>query len=225
MSVGLSRLREEPDVLRRGAEAKGEDARVVDAALELDERRRALLADGDALKAERNAASRRVGEAVRGGADPGGPEVAELKVASARAGERIAAIDAERAAVDAALDDAMLRIPNPPDPDVPVGGEDANVVVRAWGECLPRTADGWERLPHWALGEGLGIIDNARGAKVTGSGFPVYVGAGAALQRALIGWFMDLHAGEHGMTEVWPPAVVNAESARGTGQIPDKEDQ
>ena len=115
----------------------------------------------------------------------------------------------------------MLRIPNPADPDVPVGGEDANLTVRAWGEPLPHEG----RVPHWELAERLGIIDLARGAKVTGSGWPVYVGDGATLQRALINWFLDVHSREHGMTEVWPPVLVNADSARGTGQIPDKEDQ
>jgi seryl-tRNA synthetase len=106
-----------------------------------------------------------------------------------------------------------------------VGGEDANVTVRTWGNPLPRVADGWERRPHWEIGEALGIIDNARGAKITGSGWPVYRGAGSALQRSLIGWFLDVHTRENGMTEIWPPALVNADSARGTGQIPDKEDQ
>ena len=83
----------------------------------------------------------------------------------------------------------------------------------------------WTRKPHWELGEALDILDNARGAKITGSGFPVYKGAGSALQRALINWFLDVHTRENGMTEVWPPAVVNTASATGTGQIPDKEDQ
>jgi seryl-tRNA synthetase len=221
MSVGLQRLRDEPDVLRRGATDKGEDPAVVDRAIELDERRRGLLAHGDGLKAERNEASKRIGEAIRGGADANGPEVAELKAASSGLGDRIGEIDAEVAAVQADLDDAMLRIPNPADPDVPVGGEEANVAVRTWGEIAPRG----ERRPHWELAEALGIIDNARGAKITGSGWPVYVGAGSNLQRALIGWFLDVHTREHGMTEVWPPVLVNAESARGTGQIPDKEDQ
>jgi seryl-tRNA synthetase len=221
MSVGLERLRGEPDLIRRGASDKGEDPAVVDRALELDERRRALLAEGDALKAERNAASKRIGEAIRGGADPGGAQVAELKAASTRAGERVEAIDAELAAVQAELDDAMLRIPNPADPDVPVGGEDANVTLRTWGEQLRR--DG--RRPHWEVAAELGMIDLPRGAKVTGSGFPLYVGAGSTLQRALITWFLDVHTAENGMTEVWPPALVNADSARGTGQIPDKEDQ
>jgi seryl-tRNA synthetase len=81
------------------------------------------------------------------------------------------------------------------------------------------------RKPHWEVAEKLGIIDLAAGAKISGSGFPVYKGAGAALQRALIDLFLDLHSREHGMIEVWPPALVNEASARGTGQIPDKEDQ
>jgi seryl-tRNA synthetase len=239
VSVGLQRLREEPDVIRRGALDKGEDPAIVDEALAFDEGRRALQGESDALKAERNAASKQIGEAIKAGASPDGPEVAELRNASTRAGERIAELDRDLADVQARLDDALLRIPNPADPDVPVGGEEANVTVRTWGELLPRDqplegevgADAppggatWTRRPHWEIAEALDIIDNARGARITGSGFPVYKGAGSALQRALISWFLDVHTTEHGFTEIWPPAVVNADSARGTGQIPDKEDQ
>jgi seryl-tRNA synthetase len=221
MSVGLQRLRDEPDLIRQGAVDKGEDPAVIDRALELDERRRTLLAEGDGLKAERNASSKRIGEAIRAGTDPNGPEVAALKAASTTAGDRIDAIATELAVVEAELEAAMLRIPNPADADVPVGGEEANVTVRTWGEPLSRE----HRRPHWELADELGMIDLPRGAKVSGSGFPVYVGDGSALQRALISWFLDVHTTENGMTEVWPPAVVNAESARGTGQIPDKEDQ
>jgi seryl-tRNA synthetase len=221
VSIGLQRLRDEPDVVRRGATDKGGDPAVVDAALALDERRRALLGESDALKADRNAASKRIGEAIRGGADPNGPEVADLRAASTRAGERIDTVDAELATVEAELEDALLRIPNPADPDVPVGGEEANLTVRTWGDPLPKE----HRRPHWELAEEAGMIDLARGAKVSGSGFPVYLGDGSALQRALICWFLDVHTREHGMTEVWPPAVVNVASATGTGQIPDKEDQ
>ena len=158
---------------------------------------------------------------------------------STAAGERIKALDAALAETEGDLDDLLLRIPNPPDPDIPVGGEEANVTIRLWGEQLPRDqplvgevgADApvggatWTRKPHWELGEALDIFDHARGAKIAGSGFPVYKGAGSALQRALINWFLDVHTRENGMTEVWPPAVVNTASATGTGQIPDKEDQ
>jgi seryl-tRNA synthetase len=137
---------------------------------------------------------------------------------------------------ESADDDLLLRIPNPADPDVPVGGEEANVTVREWGEQLPRVqpigevgtgAGGatWERRPHWEVAERLGVLDLERGAKITGSGFPVYRGLGARLERSLISWFLDVHSQENGFVEIWPPAVVNAASARGTGQIPDKEDQ
>jgi seryl-tRNA synthetase len=239
MSVGVQRLREEPERIRQGAIDKGEDPAAVDAALILDERRRALLSEGDALKAERNTVSKQVGEAIRAGASPDGPEVASLRAASTKAGGRIAAIDAELATVEADLDDAMLRIPNPADPGVPVGGEEAIVTVRTWGEQLPRVqplvgevgADApaggatWERRPHWDIGTDLGLFDLERGAKIAGSGFPVYTGLGSRLQRSLITWFLDVHVTEGGFTEIWPPVVVNAASARGTGQIPDKEDQ
>jgi seryl-tRNA synthetase len=237
VSVGLQRLRDEPDVIRRGAIDKGEDASLVDQALSVDADRRRLQAESDGLKAERNSVSRQVGDAIKSGAAPDGPEVAELKAASTRAGERIAAIDTELATAEQQLEDLLLRIPNPADPEVPVGGEDANVTVRTWGDLLPHeqpvrgdvgadaTSGTWERKPHWELAEALDIIDNGRGAKIAGSGFPVYKGAGSRLQRALISWVLDVHVTEHGFTEVWPPAVVNQASARGTGQIPDKEDQ
>ncbi len=230
MSVGVQRLREEPDRIRQGAIDKREDPRIVDQALEVDARRRALQARSDSLKAERNAASKRIGEAIRGGARPDGPEVAELRAASTSAGEAIDQLDGDLSAAESELEDLLLRIPNPADPEVPVGGEEANVTVRTWGEPADRhvrTADGgsWERRAHWEIGEALDIIDNARGAKIAGSGFPVYKGAGSRLQRSLISWFLDVHTTEHGFTEVWPPAVVNTASATGTGQIPDKEDQ
>ena len=230
MSVGVQRLRDEPDRIRQGAIDKREDPGLVDQAIGVDGRRRRLQAESDALKAERNAASRQVGDAIRAGSRPDGPEVAELKARSTAAGARIAEIDAELAATEQQLEDLLLRIPNPADPEVPVGGEEANVTVRTWGENATRVvalADGttWERKPHWEVGEALDIIDNGRGAKITGSGFPVYKGAGSRLQRSLISWFLDVHTSEHGFTEVWPPAVVNTASARGTGQIPDKEDQ
>jgi seryl-tRNA synthetase len=239
MSVGLQRLRDDADAIRKGAVDKGEDAALVDQALAADARRRQLLGDGDRLKAERNAASKEIGAAIKAGAKPDGPEVADLRRRSVEAGEQITAIDEELARVEAEVDDLLLRIPNPADPDVPVGGEEANVSVRTWGELLPadQPRDGevgadapaggatWRRRPHWEIAEALDIIDLPRGAKIAGSGFPVYKGAGSRLQRSLINWFLDVHVSENGMTEVWPPVVVNSDSARGTGQIPDKEDQ
>jgi seryl-tRNA synthetase len=239
VSVGAQRLRGEPDRIRQGAVDKGEDPAIVDAALAADARRRALQGQGDALRSQRSDVSKQVGEAIKGGAAPNGPEVAALRARSSEIGLRLAALDTDLTASETELEELLLRIPNPADPDVPVGGEDANVTVRTWGELLPRVApvvgevgadaptDGatWDRRPHWEIGEALGLIDLARGSKIAGSGFPVYKGFGSSLQRALIQWFLDVHTRENGFTEIWPPVLVNAASARGTGNIPDKEDQ
>ena len=226
MSVGLQRLRDDAARLRQGALDKGEDPAPVDAAVALDERRRRLLGESDGLKAERNAVSKQVGEAIKAGADPRGPEAAALRERSTVMGARIEALDGELATIEADLGELLLRIPNPADPDVPVGGEEDSVIVRTWGHPAPHVRpDGSEVRPHWEAGEALGMLALAAGAKVTGSGFPIYRGPGAALQRALIDFMIGIHTREHGMIEIWPPALVNAASARGTGQIPDKEDQ
>ncbi len=239
MSVGAARLREDADRIRHGALDKGEDPSTVDAALALDSRRRDLQGQGDVFRAERNTASKLVGEAIKAGAVPAGADVAALRARSTEIGARLTALDDELATVEVELEDLLVRIPNPADPDVPVGGEEANVTVRTWGELLPREqpvtgevgadappgGETWQRLPHWDVAERLGLLDLARGAKVAGSGFPVYRGLGSTLQRALISWFLDVHTREGGFTEIWPPAVVNAASAKGTGNIPDKEDQ
>jgi seryl-tRNA synthetase len=225
MSVGLQRLRDDAERLRQGARDKGEDALLVDAALALDERRRDVLGRADRLRAERNAVSREVGAALGSGADPKSDAMAALRGRSTDAGTQIAALEVELAALETELDEIMLRIPNPADPDVPVGGEEASVIVRSWGDPAPHIRpDGSTVRPHWEVGEALGMLALDAGAKITGSGFPVYRGHGAALQRALIDFMVGLHVREHGMTEIWPPALVNAASARGTGQLPDKED-
>jgi len=225
VSVGVQRLREEPELLRQGAIAKGDDPAAVDRALAVEEQRRVLLAEADELRRQRNLLSGRIEQAVRGGADPRGSEVAAVRAESAALGQRIAAAEASIADVEAQLEELLLRIPNPPDPDVPVGGADANRIVRTWGEPTPHADGSWERRPHWEVAESVGILDLAAGAKVTGSGFVVWRGIGATLQRALIDMMLSLHVSDHGLAEVWAPALVNAASARGTGQLPDKEGQ
>ena len=220
MSVGLQRLRTEPDVVRQGALDKGEDPSLVDRALELDVERRRVQNDADGLRAQLKHKSAEVARILKASGD-----TQALRKDARDLGARIADRQARLETVESQIEDLLLRIPNPADPDVPVGGEDANLTVRTWGAPLDHEADGWARRPHWELGEALDIIDNPRGAKITGSGFPVYKGAGSALQRGLINWFLDVHSRENGMTEIWPPAVVNTASATGTGQIPDKEDQ
>jgi seryl-tRNA synthetase len=225
MSVGLQRLREDAETIRKGAVDKGEDPAIVDRAIAADAERRAIQAEVDGLRATLKQQSAAVGAAIKGGAAANGREIEALKLEARDLGGRIADRDARLQDLESDLEDLLLRIPNPADPDVPVGGEEAIVTLRTWGEPVARDADGWERKPHWDLGETLDIIDNVRGAKIAGSGFPVYKGAGSALERGLIQWFMDTLTAEFGFTEIWPPVVVNEASARGTGQIPDKEDQ
>jgi len=226
MSVGVQRLRDDAATIRQGAIAKGEDPGRVDEALALDARRREASGEADNLRAERKQVSERMGTAIKGGAKPDSPDVAALRGRSTELGARITELDTIVNEVQAALEELLLQIPNPPDADVPVGDASASVIVRTWGDPRPHVGpDGAVVRPHWEVGEALGMIDLAAGAKVAGSGFPIYKGAGAALQRSLIDLFLELHTREHGFTEIWPPAVVNAASARGTGQIPDKEDQ
>jgi seryl-tRNA synthetase len=246
MSVGLQRLRKDADFIRQGAIAKGEDPRPIDDATKADARRSDLLARIESLRAERNDLAHRVGAYKRGQPIPKLPDdvgtipklirtlmlaqasyYESLQTRSLQIAAQLPKLEAQLRRLDKRLDGFLLRIPNPPDPDIPVGGPDASKIVRAWGTPKPNfdVERQWQRKPHWEIAEALGIIDLAAGAKVAGSGFPIYKGAGSKLQRTLIDFFLDLHTTEHGMTEIWPPAVVNEESARGTGQIPDKEDQ
>ena len=184
-------------------------------ALELDERRRQILTRVETLRAERNAGSKRVGELFR---EKKTQEANELKEQMGAIGGEIEALDAELRDVDLAFQDAMLRIPNPPEPDVPVGRDDSeNVVVKEWG-VKPQLD--FAPLPHWELGEKLDIIDFERGVKLSGSRFYLLKGAGARLQRALTDWFLDVHVEEHGYTEIYPPFMVRAECMTGTGNLP-----
>jgi len=193
MSVGLQRLREDADTIRRGAIDKGEDVTIVDRAIALDVERRSIQAEVDGLRSALKQQSAAVGAAVKGGAKLDSREVEALRLEARDLGGRIADRDSRLQDIETDLEDLLVRIPNPADPGVPVGGEEANVTVRAWGEQRPRDAGGWTRKPHWELADALGIIDNARGAKIAGSGFPVYKGAGSRLQRSLISWFLDVH--------------------------------
>jgi seryl-tRNA synthetase len=180
------------------------------------DRRRALIGEGDRLKAELNAKSRAVGERKKRGEDAT-DLLAELGALSqqAEAAQRAAA-DA-----DAAFQRRLLEVPNLPAADVVAGDAGHNAVVRTWGE--PIGAEPW-RVPHWDLGRRLGLLDFERAVKLTGSGFPLYTGLGARLERALITFLLDLQAREHGYIEISPPFVVNRETMTGTGQLPKFED-
>ena len=216
--ISLQVVRDDPERVRAGLVRKGESPDVVDMLLAADAERRALLAEADALKRERNAGSKRVGELLRAG-DRSQAEA--LKVGLARLGDRIDELDAALRVAEERIETTLLGMPNLPHPSVPDGnGPDENPELRRHGEPIPAG----ERPPHWEIGDRLGLFDLARGAKVTGSGFILFTGNGARLMRALVSFLVDLQA-SRGYTEVWAPIVVNADSARGTGQLPDKEAQ
>ena len=211
--LDLRRLRDAPEEVRAGLERRS--ARfgpILDVLLQLDENRRALLQQTEALKAERNRASEEVARRKKDREDAA-TLIADLK----RVSDAIKLLDDEVRAVELELEDHLLRIPNVPLDDVPEGDERANVVVRSWGD--PPTL-AFEPKPHWELGEALGILDLPRGAKLSGSGFPVFTAAGARLVRSLVNFMIDLHTAEHGYVEIAPPYLVSADTARGTGQLP-----
>ena len=210
-------IREHPDLVKEGVQKKGEDPVRVDEVLRLDGHRRQVLQKSEALKSQKNTVSSEVARMKAKGEDASSV-IGEMKAVA----DNIKSLDAELSTIDEQLRSAMLLVPNVPHSSVPVGRTPAeNKVIATWGE---EPAIDFKPLPHWDLVEKLGIIDFARGTKITGAGFPVYVGKGAQLERALINFFLD-EALHRGYTEIFPPLVVNASSATGTGQLPDKEDQ
>jgi seryl-tRNA synthetase len=184
-------------------------------ALDLDERRRHLLTRVEALRAERNTGSKEVGQLFKSGQTAAANA---LKERMSQIGGEIELLDQELRKVDVDFTDAMLRIPNPPEAEVPVApDESGNVVTKQVGE-LPEFD--FTPLPHWDLGERLDIIDMERGAKLSGSRFYVLKGAGAKLQRALANYFLDVHTEEHNYEEIYPPFMVREECMVGTGNLP-----
>ena len=214
--LDLKQIRDEPDLVRARlrVRGRGEYMTAVDQLLELDERRRSLISEVDNLRARRNEVSPQVGRLKQTGQhEQAEPLILEMR----ELGERMSGLEGQRDEVENRVRDLLLNIPNLPEEQVPAGGEEANEVVREWGEV--REYD-FAPLPHWDLGERLGIIDLPRGTKIAGSGFPLYVGMGARLERALINLMLDMHTTEHGYTEVSPPFLVNEAAALGTGHLP-----
>jgi seryl-tRNA synthetase len=211
-------LREQMPVLRDAVTRRGAGDVLLPVLAEgeaLDRDRRALITAVEEKKAERNATSQEVARRKRAGQD-----AADLIERGRALGEAIAAEEARLAEVDAALQRLLLEIPNVPLPDVPAGGEERNVIVRTWG--TPR--DGTGVRPHWEVMAALGMLDQERASKISGSGFVVYRGLGSRLVRALLALFMDTHTAEHGYEEVWPPQLVTRQTMTGTGQLPKFED-
>ena len=213
--LDLKYLRDNLEEAQRRLATRGEEANLA-AFTDLDRRRRELLGESEALKAEKNRVSAIIGQTKDKGQVQG--EIVRMKEVSAQ----IKTLDDELKSVEENLQGLLLRIPNLPHEETPVGASEAdNREVKRWGD-LP-TFD-FEPQAHWDIGEGLGILDFERGTKITGTRFTLYRGAGARLERALINFMLDLHTGEHKYVEILPPFMVNRDSMTGTGQLPKFED-
>jgi seryl-tRNA synthetase len=209
--LDLNLIREKPDLVRTSLKNRQMETASVDGILRLDEKRRALLTQVEALKAERNAVSKEIGK-LKDAAER------EQKIAAMReVGDQITALDKEVAEAEAELNVLTAALPNIPDERTPIGAsEDENVVLRTMGQ-LPEFD--FEPKPHWELGPALGILDFERGTKITGSRFYVLNGPGARLQRALIAFMLDLHI-RQGYTEKYLPFMVRTATVFGAGQLP-----
>ena len=207
--LSIEQIRNDTDTVRAALEKRGEEAPLEDI-LSLDAQRRSHLTEADNLRARRNQVSREIGGMSE--------RPAHLLEEMRQTGDRIKTLETQVKEAEASLEEELLKLPNMPLADVPVGeDETGNRVIRTWGEPSDFS---FEPQPHWDLGDKLGIIDLPRGAKVSGSRFFTLTGMGAKLQRALISWMLDLHVQEHGYSEVYVPYMVRKEVMTGSGNLP-----
>jgi seryl-tRNA synthetase len=209
--LDLQLIRERPDFVKQQIHRLHDQA-PIDEILDLDQRRREILVELEALRAQVNATSKQIGRT----SDPGQRQALIEQVRSWK--EKLPSLEDELRDVEPELHSLLLRVPNLPHEGVPDGvDESENVVLRTVGE--PRTFD-FAPKPHWELGPALDILDMERGVKLSGSRFFVLKGLGARLQRALITWMLELHTEQHGYTEVYPPYLVRGDCLVGTGNLP-----
>ena len=211
--LDIKLLRTEWPKVEQALRRRGASTEELNNFTELDRKRREWLQESELLKNRRNTVSQEIAQKKRAG------ENADDLVEQMRAvGDRIKELDELIREVEGELQEKLLRIPNVPHESVPIGASEAdNVEVRRWGEA---PAFAFAPKPHWELAAELGILDFERAAKVTGSRFTFYKGAGARLERALIQFMLDVHIDEHGYEELFPPFLVHRDSLTGTGQLP-----
>ena len=207
--IDIRLIREDPEFVQQALEKRG-DTFALDKVLEIDAEYRRLLQHVEQLRAEHNKVSKQVGETKE--------KPPQLIADMRKLGEEISSLQEKNAQTKNALESLLLELPNIPHATVPLGkGSGDNVSVRSWGE--PRKFS-FTPLPHWELGEKLGIIDFPRGVKLSGSRFYVLKGLGARLQRALISLMLDVHVNEHNYCEIYPPYMVKKECMVGSGNLP-----
>lgn len=211
--LDIKKLREDFEAVKQKIESRGQEDYGLDRVMDLDEKRRKLLAGVEAKKNRQNQDSKQIPKLKKEGKD-----VSELLAQMKELSEEIKQMDAQVGLIEEELEKALLNIPNTPSDQVPLGASDEdNEEVRRWGE--PRSVD-FELKAHWDVGTDLDILDFERASKIAGTRFTVYKGLGAWLERAVINFMLDLHTKEHGFTEVLPPFMVNRGSMTGTGQLP-----
>lgn len=213
--LDLKRLRNNLDEIKAAMVGRGEDFDLsqIDEALSLDEERRKILVEVEALKAKKNQVSSEIPKLKKAGED-----VSSIMAEMKKIGEDIKNFDARLAEIDERIKYLMLRIPNVPNPEVPEGDTDEdNVEIKKFGE--PNKFD-FEAKAHWDIGTDLDILDFERGGKVTGSRFTIYKDLGARLERSIINYYLDTHTSKNGYTELFVPFVANRDSMTGTGQLP-----
>ena len=217
--LDLKFIRENPELVKQGIESKNEKSRV-DEVLQLDKQRRDILAVSEELKAKRNQVSQEVGKLKKAGQDASAI-ISEMKDVS----DKIKDYDDKLRVVESELNNLLMYIPNLPHSSVPIGkSAEDNFEVRRWLPEGFNFEQNEKNFDHIELGKKLKILDFEKGAKVSGSGFPVYLDKGATLERALINFMLDYHLQNHGYSEVFPPFLVNRESMKGTGQLPKMEE-
>jgi len=213
--LDLKYIRENPDKVKAGLAAKRATVDL-EALLQLDTRRRLLIAKVDELKSKKNAANEGISRLIKDKQDPKST-IASMKTIAAE----IDALEPQVKALDEEIQNILLFIPNVPHISVPVGGPEANQVIASWGD---KPVFGFKPKIHIEIAETLGIIDFKRGTKLSGSNFILYKDMGARLERALYNFMLDLHTGQHGYREMSPPVVVNTASMTTTGQLPKMKD-
>jgi len=208
--IDIKLIRDNPEVVFQAMEKRGEARASIDEIIGLDNAFRQLLQEAEALRARRNDVSKQISRMKE--------KPADLIAVMRQVGERISQIEAESNEIAVRLEDKLLRLPNLPAADVPAGKDSQdNIEVRSWGK--PKEFK-FTPLPHWELGEKLGIIDFQRGVKLSGTRFYVLKGLGSHLQRALINFMLDLHVHNHGYTEIYPPFMVKRECMVGSSNLP-----
>jgi seryl-tRNA synthetase len=211
-------LREDPEAVKARVKTRGGDAwELIDEILVCDENRRSGETEKQQLQADRNRISKEIGALKRDGKDS-----SEIEAQVRQIGERIKEIGEEVDAAETRQQDLLLQVPNMPHPECPVGkDETANPTIREWGE---QPDFSFKPKDHVEIGANLGLFDFELAAKISGSGFVTFTGAGAKLQRALIQFLLNLHTTKHGYKEVSPPFIINRDCMFGTGQLPKFED-